>query len=94
MAGVPDREVHHGVQLVSPAAVVGEAFQVDHQDARQRPQVKLLGGLLVFLTGGTVPVWTGRLLHGWSNTGITLKNQNCYGITITSTVRVSVVSIF
>lgn len=50
-----DGEVDHCVQLVSPAAVVGEALQVHHQDAGQRPQVKLLSGLLVLLTGRTVP---------------------------------------
>jgi hypothetical protein len=55
---VPDREVHHRVQLVPPAAIVGKTLQVDHQDARQRPQVKLLCGLLVLLTGGAIPVRT------------------------------------
>lgn len=32
---VPDWKVHHRVQLVPPAAVVGESLQVDDQDAWQ-----------------------------------------------------------
>lgn len=51
----PDWEFHHRVQLIPPVSTVGEPFEVDHQDLRQGPQVKLLCGLLMLLTVGTVP---------------------------------------
>lgn len=51
----PDREFHDCVEFISPVSIVGEAFEVDHQDLRQGPQVKLLCGLLMLLTVGTVP---------------------------------------
>jgi hypothetical protein len=44
-----------GVELVAPVPVVGEALEVDDEDARQLPQVKLLGGALVLLAAWTVP---------------------------------------
>lgn len=51
----PDWELHDCVKLIPPVSIVGETFEVDHQDLRQGPQVKLLCGLLVLLTVGTVP---------------------------------------
>lgn len=51
----PDGKVHHCVQFVPPTSIVRESLQVNHQDARQGPQIKLFGGLLVFLTCWTVP---------------------------------------
>lgn len=53
---VPEWEVNKGVQLIPHVAAVREAFQVDNQHGRQRPQVQLLSGLLVLLTVWTVPV--------------------------------------
>lgn len=52
---IPDGKVHHCVQFVPPTSIIGESLQVHHQNARQRPQIKLFGGLLVFLTCWTVP---------------------------------------
>lgn len=54
-ACIPDGKVHHSVQLVPPTAVVRETLQVNDQNARQRPQVELLGGLLVFLARWAIP---------------------------------------
>ena len=56
--GSPKGEVDQGVQLVPHVAAVGEPLEVDHQDRGQRPQVQLLSGLLVLLTGRTVPTHT------------------------------------
>lgn len=53
---VPEWEVNKRVQFIPHVAAVGEAFQVDHQHRRQRPQVQLLRGLLVLLAVWTVPV--------------------------------------
>lgn len=52
---LPEWEINQGVQFIPHVAAVGEAFQVDHQHRRQRPQVQLLGGLLVLLAVRTVP---------------------------------------
>lgn len=52
---IPDGKVHHCVQFVPPTSIIGESLQVNHQNARQRPQIKFFGGLLVFLTCWTVP---------------------------------------
>lgn len=52
---VPEWEVNEGVQFVPHVSAVGEAFQVDHQHRRERPQVQFLGGLLVLLAVWTVP---------------------------------------
>ena len=49
------RELDRRVQLVPPVPVVAEPLEADHEHARKRPQVELLGGLLVFLTVWTVP---------------------------------------
>lgn len=51
----PDWELYDCVKLIPPVSTVGETFEVDHQDLGQGPQVKLLGGLLMLLTVGTVP---------------------------------------
>lgn len=51
----PDWEFHNCIKFVPPVSIVGEAFEVDHQNLRQGPQVKLLCGLLMLLTVGTVP---------------------------------------
>lgn len=52
---VPEWEINKGVQFIPHVTTVGEAFQMDHQHRRQRPQVQLLSGLLVLLTVWTVP---------------------------------------
>ncbi len=52
---VPEWEIDKGVQFIPHIATVGEAFQMNHQHWRQRPQIQLLGGLLVLLTVRTVP---------------------------------------
>lgn len=51
----PDWEFHNCIKFVPPVSIVGETFEVDHQNLRQGPQVKLLCGLLMLLTVGTVP---------------------------------------
>lgn len=51
----PDWEFHNRVELIPPVSAVGETFEVHHQDLGQGPQVKLLCGLLMLLTVGTVP---------------------------------------
>ena len=43
--------------------VVGKSLQMNNQHLRKGPQVKLLGGLLMLLTGGAVP--TAVLLAGF-----------------------------
>lgn len=52
---VPNWKVHNSVELVSPAAVIGEALQMHNQNAWKRPQIELLSGLLVLLARGAVP---------------------------------------
>ena len=51
----PDWEFHNRIKLIPPVSIVGETFEMDDQDLRQGPQVKLLCGLLMLLTVGTVP---------------------------------------
>lgn len=51
----PEREVDDGVQLLTGVLGVGEAFQVDDEDLRKRPQIQLLSGKLVLLTCWAVP---------------------------------------
>lgn len=58
----PNGKVHHCVQFVPPTSIIGESLQVNHQNARQGPQIKLFGGLLVFLTCWTVPKRNKRVL--------------------------------
>lgn len=53
---LPEWEIYKRVQFIPHITAVGEALQMDHQHRWQRPQVKLLGGLLVLLTVRTVPV--------------------------------------
>ena len=50
-----DGELNDCVNLVSPVSVVREPLEVDDQHLGQTPEIKLLGGLLVFLTVWTVP---------------------------------------
>lgn len=56
-AFIPDWKVHHRVQLVPPTSVVRESLEVDDQDTRQRPQVKLFCCLLVFFTCWAIPTF-------------------------------------
>lgn len=51
----PNGKVHHCVQFVPPTSIIGESLQVNHQNTRKGPQIKLFGGLLVFFTCWTVP---------------------------------------
>lgn len=55
MQNQPEREVDDGVQLLTGVLGVGEAFQVDNEDLRKRPQIQLLRGKLMLLTRWAVP---------------------------------------
>lgn len=53
---LPDREVNHVVDLISPdKAPEGEPFELDDQNVGQTPQQQLFGGLAVLLALWTVP---------------------------------------
>ena len=51
----PSRKLNHRVQFVPPVAIVAEPLQTNHEKGGQRPQVKLLRGLLVLLAVRAVP---------------------------------------
>lgn len=51
----PEWEVDDDVELFTGVLGVREAFQVDDEDLRKRPQIQLLSGELVPLTRWAVP---------------------------------------
>ena len=51
----PRRKLHQRVDLVAEDTGVRETLQVDDEDVGEAPEVKLFGGLLVFLAVRTVP---------------------------------------
>lgn len=55
MQNQPEREVDDGVELLTGVLGVWEAFQVDNENLRKRPQIQLLSGELVLLAGWAVP---------------------------------------
>ncbi len=76
-ASIPGGVFDHGVQFVSPIFVVGEAFEVDDQSLRKLPQVKLLGGLLVFLAPWTVP-WRREMKFRRNYLSVLVANKKYY----------------
>lgn len=65
MGSIPEWEVNQRVQLVPHVAAVRETFKVDHENRRQGPEVKLLGGLLMLLAVWAVPDPTGNNSFRW-----------------------------
>lgn len=53
---VTQREIDQRIDLVTVVATVREAFQVNHEDLGQIPQIEFLGRLFVGFAFGTVPV--------------------------------------